>query len=147
MSFDLNRFVEAQAPIIARVQAELAAGRKASHWMWFVFPQLRGLGRSATALHYGIASREEALAYWQHPVLGPRLADCTALMLAVPPGRSALDVLGSPDDLKFKSSMTLFEQVASETPLFAQALERYFGGERDALTLQLLQQTRDNFAE
>ncbi|MED5618818.1 DUF1810 domain-containing protein [Ideonella sp. BN130291] len=138
MIFDLNRFIDAQAPVIARVRAELAAARKASHWMWFVFPQLRGLGRSATALHYGIASREEALAYWQHPVLGPRLADCTALMLAVPAGRSALDVLGSPDDLKFRSSMTLFEQVAPETPLFAQALERYFGGERDALTLQLL---------
>jgi uncharacterized protein (DUF1810 family) len=137
MTFDLDRFVQAQAPLMARVRAELAAGRKASHWMWFVFPQLRGLGRSATALHYGLASLEEATAYWHHPVLGPRLAECTSLLLAVQ-GRSAMEVLGSPDDLKFRSCMTLFERAAPQSLLFGQALEQYFGGERDALTLELL---------
>jgi uncharacterized protein (DUF1810 family) len=135
--FDLDRFVQAQAPVIERVQAELAAGRKASHWMWFVFPQLRSLGRSGTARHYGIASLEEARAYWQHPVLGPRLRHCTALVLAVP-GRTAHEIFGSPDDLKFRSCCTLFEAAAPEEPVFAQALQRFYGGERDALTLQAL---------
>jgi len=123
---DLDRFVQAQQPVIERVRAELRAGRKASHWMWFVFPQLKGLGRSSTALHYGIASREEALAYWAHPLLGPRLRECTALMLAVPHD-SALQILGAPDDLKFRSCMTLFAEVAPGEPLFAQALQRFFG--------------------
>ncbi|MBI5255099.1 MAG: DUF1810 domain-containing protein [Burkholderiales bacterium] len=133
----LQRFVDAQARVWPQVQQELAAGRKASHWMWFVFPQCKGLGRSATAQHYGIASRAEALAYWQHPLLGPRLREATALMLAVPQ-RSALQILGTPDDLKFASSMTLFEQVAPEEPLFAQALARFCGGQRDVMTLALI---------
>ena len=135
--FDLQRFIDAQRPVIDQVKAELAAGDKRSHWMWFVFPQLKGLGHSATALHYGIGSREEALAYWRHPVLGARLKECTALMLAVE-GRSARRILGSPDDLKFCSCMTLFEQIAADEPAFGQALDKYFGGERDARTLALL---------
>jgi uncharacterized protein (DUF1810 family) len=133
--FGLDRFVQAQAPVIERVHAELAAGRKASHWMWFVFPQLRSLGRSGTARRYGIGSREEALAYWRHPLLSARLQHCTALVLAVP-HQSAHEIFGSPDDLKFRSCCTLFEAVAPQAPVFAQALRRFYGGERDPLTLQ-----------
>ncbi len=103
--FDLQRFVDAQAPVIDQVRAELAAGRKTSHWIWFVFPQLKQLGRSGTARHFGIDSREEATAYWRHPVLGPRLAQCTELVFAVQ-RKSAHDIFGSPDDLKFRSCMT-----------------------------------------
>jgi len=134
--FDLQRFVDAQAPVYAQVRAELAAGRKASHWMWFVFPQLKGLGRSAMAQHYGLASAAEARAYWAHPLLGPRLAECTELVLAVD-GRSAHDIFGSPDDLKFRSCMTLFAQATGE-PLFERALRKYCGGEGDEATLRLL---------
>lgn len=136
---DLERFVSAQESVWPRVLRELGAGAKASHWMWFVFPQLRGLGRSEVARHYGIASLEEAAAYWRHPLLGPRLAECTVLMLAVPE-RSALQILGHPDDLKFASSMTLFERAAPQELLFTRALQRFFGGRRDAATLALLQQ-------
>ncbi len=134
---DLQRFVDAQAPVYEAVRAELAAGRKRSHWMWFVFPQLKGLGRSSTAQFYGLASLAEAQAYWQHPVLGARLAECTRLMLAVP-RRSALEILGTPDDLKFKSCMTLFERAAPGEPMFGQAIERFEAGERDERTLALL---------
>lgn len=134
--FDLQRFVDAQASVYAQVRAELAAGRKASHWMWFVFPQLRGLGRSATAQHYGLASAAEARAYWAHPLLGRRLAECTELVLAVD-GRSAHEIFGSPDDLKFRSAMTLFAQ-ATGAPLFARALLKYFDGRPDPRTLDLL---------
>ena len=134
---ELQRFVEAQAPVYDRVRAELAAGHKTSHWMWFVFPQLRGLGRSAMAQRYGIASAAEALAYWQHPLLGPRLAECTALVLAVR-GRTLHEIFGSPDDLKFASSVTLFAHVAPQEPLFAHAIERCCGGHPDAGTLALL---------
>lgn len=135
---DLQRFVDAQAPVHGRVRAELAAGRKRTHWMWFVFPQIQGLGRSAMAQRYAIASREEAAAYLAHPVLGTRLRECAALVLAAP-GPAIDDILGPPDDLKFKSCMTLFDAVApaSET-LFAQCLQRFFGGERDAATLERL---------
>jgi uncharacterized protein (DUF1810 family) len=119
------------------VKAELARGAKTSHWMWFVFPQLRGLGRSATAEHYGIASEAEALAYWQHPVLGPRLKECADLMLAAT-GKTAREILGSPDDIKLRSSMTLFAHVAPEEPVFTEILRRFFDGERDARTLDLL---------
>jgi uncharacterized protein (DUF1810 family) len=107
-----------------------------SHWMWFVFPQLKGLGRSATAQHYGIGSKAEAQAYWAHPILGTRLRQCTALVLAVD-GRSAHAIFGSPDDLKFHSCMTLFAHATSE-PLFARALEKFFDGRPDAATLELL---------
>lgn len=135
---DLRRFVEAQAPVYAQARAELAAGRKRSHWMWFVFPQLRGLGRSAMADRFGIDSRAEAEAYLAHPLLGPRLVDCTELMLAAPEGASALGILGAPDDVKFRSSMTLFAAVSAGQAPFAAALDRFFGGAHDPATLGLL---------
>ena len=137
---DLERFVGAQAPVWTQVCAELASGRKRSHWMWFVFPQLRGLGTSAMAERYGIGSRAEAAAYLAHPLLGARLVECTRLMLAADEGRSALAILGSPDDLKFRSSMTLFAAVADAGRVpFEAALARYFGGAGDAATLALLE--------
>jgi uncharacterized protein (DUF1810 family) len=135
--FDLQRFVAAQDPVYHRVRAELAAGRKTSHWMWFVFPQLRGLGLSATAQHYGLASLREAQAYWNHPVLGPRLRECVALVLAVD-DKSAAQVFGSPDDMKLRSSLTLFAKAAPQEPVFQAALAKYFEGEPDARTLALL---------
>jgi uncharacterized protein (DUF1810 family) len=134
--FNLDRFVTAQAPIYATVTAELAAGAKRTHWMWFVFPQMRGLGHSDTARFYGIASREEAQAYLEHAVLGPRLRECTALVNHVQ-GRSAHAIFGSPDDLKFCSSMTLFNAVAPGDG-FDAALRKYFGGVPDQRTLTLL---------
>lgn len=140
--FGLQRFVDAQAPVIGRVRSELAAGRKTSHWMWFVFPQLRGLGHSATAVHYGIASLAEAQAYLRHPVLGPRLRDCAALVLATQ-ARSAHDVFGSPDDRKLRSSMTLFAHAAPDEPLFRRVLERFWGGEEDATTAAWLARERE----
>jgi uncharacterized protein (DUF1810 family) len=135
--FDLQRFVDAQQSVHAQVLAELHAGRKQGHWMWFVFPQLAGLGHSAMAQRYALAGREEALAYLRHPLLGPRLRECTALVLAVP-GRSLLQILGTPDDLKFRSSMSLFAAVAPDEPLFAAALQQYFSGAPDPRTLALL---------
>ena len=135
--YDLQRFVEAQAPVHAQVLAELAAGAKASHWMWFVFPQLRALGRSATARRFGLASLDEAQAYWRHPVLGPRLVECSQRVLRVE-GRSALQIFGSPDDLKLRSCMTLFAQVAPQEPVFARVVETYFDGVYDTRTLELL---------
>lgn len=135
--FDLERFTRAQAPVIEAVRDELRAGRKQSHWMWFVFPQLRGLGLSSTAQHYGIASLAEARAYLAHPVLGPRLRECCELMLAIPEPRSAHDILGSPDDLKFRSCVTLFGLAAPGEPLFARCLDRFYGGQSDARTLGL----------
>ncbi len=134
--FDLQRFVAAQGPVFAQVCAELAAGRKTSHWMWFVFPQLKGLGRSATAQRFGIASRDEAQAYWRHPLLSARLKQCTELVLGVE-GHSANQIFGSPDDLKFRSCMTLFAQVTG-APVFGQALEKFFAGKGDEQTLRLL---------
>lgn len=133
---DLERFVTAQEPVIREVLEELRAGRKRSHWMWFVFPQLKGLGHSATAQHYGIASLEEARAYLAHPVLGPRLRECCRSMLAVPQ-RSALEILGSPDDLKFRSCCTLFQLAAPQEEIFAQCLARFYGGAPDPRTLAL----------
>ncbi|MBR0990365.1 DUF1810 domain-containing protein [Bradyrhizobium japonicum] len=135
-SFDLERFVRAQNPVYADVLAELARGRKQSHWMWFVFPQIAGLGLSAMSQRYAIGSRAEAKAYLAHPVLGARLIECTRLVLAVQ-GRSINAILGQPDDAKFRSSMTLFGAVSDE-PVFGEALARYFTGERDAATLQIL---------
>ena len=146
--FQLQRFVDAQAPVFETVCAELRAGRKASHWMWFVFPQLRGLGRSAMAHRYGIASRAEAVAYLDHPLLGALLVECTGLMVAAPQRLTANAILGAPDDVKFHSSMTLFGVVAGESARFAgvastsrpftAALERFFDGSPDAATLRLL---------
>jgi len=135
---DLERFVSAQAPVWRQAIAELRAARKESHWMWFVFPQLRGLGRSAMAERYGIASGAEAAAYLRDPLLGSRLVEATEAMLAADRGLSALAILGSPDDVKFRSSMTLFAAVAAAPSPFAAALERFFGGIADAATLALL---------
>ena len=134
--YDLKRFVDAQAPVYQRVVAELSRGRKQSHWMWFIFPQLAGLGRSEMARRFAIASREEAVAYLQHPSLGPRLHECTALVNAVE-GKTILEILGSPDDLKFRSSMTLFGAVSFD-PKFSAAIDKYYGGEPDRRTLELL---------
>ena len=137
--FDLARFVAAQDPVMAGVRRELGAGRKQTHWMWFVFPQLRALGHSPTALRYGIVSLAEAQAYMAHPDLGPRLVECTGLVRVVQ-GRSVHDIFGSPDDLKFRSSMTLFACAQPGTPAFAAALEQYFAGVPDQRTLDLLAQ-------
>lgn len=134
--YDLQRFVDVQAPVIQRVRAELRAGRKTSHWMWFVFPQIAGLGFSAMSQRYAIASLDEARAYLAHPVLGPRLRECVDLVLAVA-DRPAHAILGSPDDMKLRSSLTLFAQVADD-PLFETALERYFDGALDKATMAQL---------
>ena len=134
---DLARFVAAQAPVFEQVVGELRAGAKASHWMWFVFPQLSALGRSTIARRFGIADADEARAYWRHAVLGPRLVLCSEAMLGVV-GKTALQILGSPDDLKFRSSMTLFAHVAPEEPVFRRAIDRYFAGRMDERTLELL---------
>lgn len=134
--FDLNRFVEAQNPVYRAVQGELSQGRKQGHWMWYIFPQIAGLGFSAMSRRYAIASREEAKAYLAHPVLGPRLIECTGLVLATS-GRSINAILGAPDDAKFRSSMTLFAAV-SEQPIFGEAITLYFAGGRDSATLEIL---------
>jgi uncharacterized protein (DUF1810 family) len=136
-TFDLDRFVSAQAPVYAAVLAELRAGRKRTHWMWFIFPQIAGLGRSATARHYAIGSLDEARAYLAHPVLGARLRDCCALLLALP-GGDAHAVFGDPDDVKLRSSLTLFARAAPTETVFQDGLAKYFGGQADAATLELL---------
>ena len=144
MTDDLSRFVEAQAPLLADVRAELAAGRKRTHWMWFVFPQLRGLGNSSMAHHFGIASRDEAIAYLAHPVLGPRLRECVELVLSVQ-GRTAHEIFGSPDDLKLRSCLTLFREIDGTDGIdgvFGRALAKYFDGRPDPMTLQLLAAAR-----
>ncbi|HEX5458783.1 MAG TPA: DUF1810 domain-containing protein [Steroidobacteraceae bacterium] len=133
----LQRFIAAQEPVMERVLAELRAGRKTSHWMWFVFPQIQGLGHSPMARRYAIASRAEAEAYLHHPILGPRLRECTGLVNAVE-RRSIEEILGSPDDLKFRSSMTLFAHATPDNQIFLDALAKYFGGEVDPLTLERL---------
>ena len=135
--FDLERFVRAQDPVFEEVRAELRRGSKASHWMWFVFPQLKGLGRSWMAQKFGIASRAEAEAYLAHPVLGARLTECTGLVNLVD-RRSIEAILGGIDAVKFRSSMTLFAQVAGDTSVFADALRKYFAGRADLLTLDRL---------
>ncbi len=133
----LQRFLDAQAPVYEEVLAELRAGRKTSHWMWFIFPQLRGLGRSSMAQHYGIASRAEALAYLQHPVLGARLKACLALLLAHQ-GLNAEDILGDIDAMKLRSCATLFAAVAPQEPLFQQIVEKFHAGQPCHRTLDLL---------
>jgi len=135
--FNLSRFVEAQAPIYAQATAELRAGRKTTHWMWFIFPQIAGLGLSSTARFYAIGSAAEAGAYLADPLLGARLRQCTDLALQID-GRSAHDIFGSPDDLKFRSSMTLFAAVAGHTSAFERALQKYFAGAGDPRTLEIL---------
>jgi uncharacterized protein (DUF1810 family) len=135
--FDLERFVNAQNPVYARVYEELRKGRKEGHWMWFIFPQLRGLGSSQLATAFGISSRQEAEAYLNHLILGPRLRECTRLVNQVE-GRTIDRIFGYPDDLKFRSSMSLFAGVASDNQIFRDALQKYFGGEPDPLTLERL---------
>ena len=134
-SSDLDRFVTAQEPVIDQVRRELAAGAKRSHWMWFIFPQLRALGRSATARFYGLDGFDDARAYLAHPVLGPRLLECTQLVDQVQ-GKTALQILGSPDDLKFRSCLTLFGAI--QKPPFEAALQHFYAGQPDPLTLELL---------
>jgi uncharacterized protein (DUF1810 family) len=135
--FDLARFLSAQAGVYPQVLAELGAGQKRSHWIWFIFPQMKGLGVSSHSQFYGIGSLEEARAYWRHPVLGPRLEECTIMVNQVQ--KQPIErILGSPDDLKFRSSMTLFSRAARDTAVFTQALDKYFGGKPDLLTLELL---------
>jgi uncharacterized protein (DUF1810 family) len=135
-TFELKRFVDAQASAFDAVTSELRAGRKRSHWMWFVFPQVEGLGFSAMAQRYAIRSRAEAEAYLGHPLLGPRLITCTELVCAVK-DRTIHQILGSPDDMKFSSSMTLFEAVSGERR-FATALDQFYAGQRDQATLDIL---------
>jgi len=137
----LERFVDAQAAVYDQVRSELVAGRKSSHWMWFIFPQLRGLGRSSMAQLYGIADLAEARALLGHPVLGPRLIECAQLVLAVR-GRTVHQIFGSPDDMKLRSCMTLFELAAPEEPVFSEVLDRYHGGVRDQATLALVEVRR-----
>jgi uncharacterized protein (DUF1810 family) len=134
---DLARFLSAQAGVYDQVLAELRAGRKRSHWMWFVFPQIAGLGRSAMAQRYAIGSLQEARAYLAHPILGARLCECSRLVLDVPHG-DVHEIFGSPDDLKFHSSMTLFDRADPGETVFRQCLRRYFGGLPDPLTLARL---------
>jgi len=135
--FNLQRFVTAQDGVYEQVCAELREGRKEGHWIWYIFPQMRGLGSSAMANAFGIASRAEAAAYLKHEVLGPRLRECTRLVNLVE-GRSVERIFGYPDDVKFRSSMTLFASVATDKQVFEDALQKYFSGEMDPLTLKKL---------
>jgi uncharacterized protein (DUF1810 family) len=143
-AFDLNRFIAAQDPVYAAVTAELRAGRKQTHWMWFIFPQIAGLGRSDMAQRYGIASLDEARAYLAHTVLGQRLRQCTALVLEAK-DKSADAIFGYPDTLKFHACMTLFCHAAREDTetLFQKALERFYGGRQDEQTVAALEKQRD----
>ncbi len=135
--FHLNRFLQAQEPIIEQVMTELQKGAKTGHWIWFVFPQIKGLGQSPTSQKYAISSAAEAAAYLEHHLLGPRLKECTRLVLLVE-NRSAARIFGSPDDMKFRSSMTLFAHVFKADDIFERALKKYFAGIPDRLTLDLL---------
>ena len=140
--FDLQRFVEAQAGVYEQACAELRAGQKRSHWMWFVFPQIHGLGSSEMAVRYAISGREEAGAYLDHSVLGPRLRECAGVVVEVE-GKTAGEIFGYPDDLKFHSSMTLFAEVEGPTErVFRKALMKYFGGKGDRATLDRLASTK-----
>jgi uncharacterized protein (DUF1810 family) len=133
----LDRFLAAQEDVYSGVCAELRSGAKRSHWMWFIFPQIAGLGHSALAKRYAIASLEEAVAYLDHPLLGPRLRECTDLVMAVK-NRSINQIFGSPDDMKFCSSMTLFAQAAQDNAMFRNAIERYYSCRFDQATLDIL---------
>ena len=137
-TFNLNRFIDAQERIYSIALSELGAGKKQSHWMWFIFPQIAGLGNSATASFYAIKSIDEAKAYLDHAVLGPRIEECTTTLLDQH-GRSVTDIFAYPDDLKFCSSMTLFEKASSGDAVFSQAITRYCGGIRDAKTVAILE--------
>jgi uncharacterized protein (DUF1810 family) len=135
--YNLDRFVRAQAPDYERALSELRAGKKKSHWMWYIFPQIEGLGQSPMSVRYAIKSAAEARAYLEHPLLGPRLRECAAVVRDIV-GRSALEIFGSPDDLKLRSSATLFAEVSND-PVFEQVLEKYFDDERDGETLSRLE--------
>jgi uncharacterized protein (DUF1810 family) len=135
--FNLQRFLDAQAPVFSHVLAELREGRKRTHWMWFIFPQIAGLGSSDMARHFAISGRAEALAYLAHPTLGPRLRECTELVNQIP-NRAIADIFGYPDDLKFRSSITLFAAVAPGEAAFRAALDQYFAGQPDPATLARL---------
>lgn len=132
--YNLDRFVRAQNSVYEEVLSELKNAAKVSHWMWFIFPQIKGLGRSPTSIEFAITSREEARAYLHHSLLGPRLKECTRLVLLTE-GRSIEQIFGSPDDMKFRSSMTLFAQVSPDDDIFMKALQKYFQGVPDQLTL------------
>ncbi len=131
--FRLQRFVDAQQPVYTAVLAELRAGRKRSHWMWFIFPQVSGLGHSVTSQTFAVSSLAEAAAYVAHPTLGPRLRECAALVASIE-GRSIDEIFAYPDDRKFHSSMTLFARAAPREPIFAACLQKYFGGQPDPQT-------------
>ena len=135
--YDLNRFIEAQNTNYEDAVSELREGRKRSHWMWYVFPQITGLGNSAMSYRYGITSADEARAYLAHPVLGTRLIECAEAVLTIQ-NRSANEIFGSPDDLKLKSSATLFAQVSPPGSVFEQILDKYYSSERDSRTLTLI---------
>ena len=135
---DLNRFTSAQEGIYDRALTELRTGKKRTHWMWFIFPQIDGLGHSPTTKYYAIKNLEEARRYLNHPVLGPRLLGCAAAVLSIE-GRSVSEIFGYPDDLKLKSSMTLFARVAEPGSIFVKVLDKYYAGERDVRTRQLLE--------
>ena len=139
-NFDLSRFVQAQDPIYDHVLKELRAGQKRSHWMWFIFPQVIGLGRSATSQRYAIRSTKEALAYLAHPVLGERLRECAEILLQVE-GKSAHQIFSSPDDMKLKSSMTLFAEISPPGSVFEEVLEKYFNNRRCRQTMRFLGST------
>jgi uncharacterized protein (DUF1810 family) len=133
--YDLQRFVDAQNPVYDKVGAELREGRKRSHWMWFIFPQIAGLGSSPLARRFALSSLSEASAFLEHPILGPRLAECARLVNLVE-GRTIEQIFGHPDDLKFRSSMTLFAHASTDNQLFIDALRKYFDGEFDPATLE-----------
>jgi uncharacterized protein (DUF1810 family) len=139
--YELERFVRAQDSLYDQALGELRGGRKRTHWIWFIFPQIDGLGHSSTSRHYAIKDLEEARAYLQHPLLGSRLVECAQAVLAVE-GRTVSDIFPYPDDLKLRSSMTLFECVEHPGCVFSQVLERYFQGKRDERTIQLLKRPR-----
>jgi uncharacterized protein (DUF1810 family) len=135
--FNLERFVEAQNPCFERVRSELREGKKRGHWIWFIFPQIKGLGHSPMAQKFAISSREEAEAYLAHPILGPGLRECTELVNSIE-GRSLGEIFGHPDDLKFRSCMTLFAQATQDNQIFVDALQKYCEGKFDPLTLERL---------
>ena len=139
-SFDLQRFVDAQAAIYPRVVEELSRGRKQTHWMWFIFPQIAGLGFSAMAQRFAIGSHAEAVAYLEHDLLGPRLVECTRLVMAASE-KPVTDILGSPDDMKFRSCMTLFDAV-SKQEIFAEAIAAFYPEGKDRATLEILETSR-----
>jgi len=136
--FDLQRFVDAQQAMFERVREELRAGNKRTHWMWFIFPQIKGLGHSALARRFAISSLAEARAYLEHPILGDRLRACSRLVADVD-GRTIEEIFGCPDDMKFRSSMTLFAQATADNQVFNDCLQKYYSGEPDPMTLLQLQ--------